>query len=107
MNENTTTANEIEFPQAYYDAAGSVNDVKQALNTAFGGYSTYFFTTDPLEAKDSIEELRKLINLREFQIELARRSLAVYEAEVKRNGPRKYGEFQAECYRRRDENNAA
>jgi hypothetical protein len=98
MNTTTTTA---EFPKAYYDAAGAVNDIKSSLNTSFGGYDTYFFTTDTAEAEDSIENLRRLINLRESQVEQARQALATYEAEVKANGPRKYNEFQVESYNRR------
>jgi hypothetical protein len=96
MNENTTTttATDVMFPQAYYDAAGKVNDIKAALNTSFGDYSTYFFTTDTEEAKDSIETLRRLINLREFQVEQARQALKAYEYEVSVNGPRAYYEFQ-------------
>ncbi len=94
MNETTTTATEAVFPQAYYDAAGKVNDVKSALNTSFGDYSTYFFTTDTEEAKDSIETLRRLINLREFQVKQARLALKEYEYAVSVNGPRAYYEFQ-------------
>lgn len=95
MNENTTTtASDIAFPQGYYDAAGKVNDIKAALNTSFGDYSTYFFTTDTEEAKDSIETLRRLINLRAFQVEQARNALREYEYAVSVNGPRAYYEFQ-------------
>lgn len=87
-----------EFPQAYYAAAGDVNDIKTALNTSFGDYSTYFFTSDSVEAFESIETLRRLINLREAQVELARTALAAYESQVRSGGAYVYGEFQREAY---------
>lgn len=97
MNTNSNA----EFPKAFYDAAGEVSDARNLLNTSFGDYPGYFYTSDTTEAEESIENLHRLIALRERQIEMAREALATYEAEVKADGPHKYHAFQVESYNRR------
>ena len=96
MGQDNERENKMTTLPTYYEAASTIFDAKSALNSSSSGYSAFFFTTDPIEAKESIETTRRLIKEREFELEIAREALAVYEAEVENNGPRKYGEFNAE-----------
>lgn len=87
-----------EFPKAYYEAAGNMHDIHSALNTSYGDYSSSFWSMDEEEAKATIATTRRLIALREAQLEVAREALAAYSAAVKANGPRAYREFSVQSY---------
>lgn len=95
-----TTDNRPMFPKAFYDLAGDMHDIHGRLNTSFGDFSHRgFLTSNDEDAKESVEVLRRLINLRERQIEEARQTMKAYEAMIAA-GTREWGEFQTESFNR-------